>query len=119
MNPDDTTPTVGESEEEKKAKKRERQRRYLERAQQYSPLLCKDCGQEIYQTVTIEVKIPLGWHDLTKNGMRNEKVTFLGARWEQAIEHCGCEPRLPGRKQVVRGPLRRRKKRPKSYGNKC
>lgn len=123
MNPDGTSTSMGtpahETPEEKRRREwRERQRAARERKknENHHALLCRDCGQEIYQTIVIDVKVPLGWNDLTKNGLRSDKVELLGARWESAIEHCACKPKMPRRRRSAGSAAPRPNK---NHGNKC
>jgi len=57
----------------------------------YAPVICKDCGEELYHLVDVVVKCPMGWKDLTKNGMRYKQVQVVGAKWEGSQWFCGCE----------------------------
>ena len=56
----------------------------------YVPFFCPGCKVEPYQTVTLQIKCPVGWRDLSKHGIRSRKVKIEAAFWDEASWHCNC-----------------------------
>jgi len=83
----------------------------------YEPIRCQTCGEEIYQRVQVTVKCPLGWRNLSKDGIRSSKVTVLGAYWNDIQWFCGCTPVAPP-KNALAEVTDRRLKRPGSRWTK-
>jgi len=61
----------------------------------YEPVVCKKCKQELFQLVSVVVRCPLGWHNLTKEGLRHRSVSIQGAQWEDTQWFCGCTTPSP------------------------
>jgi len=77
-----------------KKKKKGRTRAEIEAAKPdrgYDPIICKKCKQELYYLVSVVVKCPMGWKDLTKNGLRYKAVQVVGAKWGDTQFFCGCD----------------------------
>ena len=72
----------------------------------YEPVVCKQCAQEIYQLVSLVIRCPLGWQNLSKEGLRNKAVAVQGAQWSDTQWFCGCESYGP-RSKSDRGPRAR------------
>ena len=68
----------------------------------YEPVICKKCKEEIYQTVALVVRAPMGWKCLTKEGLRNRRIQILGAQYEDTQWSCGCDPvEAPAKKKAL------------------
>jgi hypothetical protein len=53
--------------------------------------------------INLTIRAPLGWKNLSKDGIRSKHVTVESADWDLAQFFCGCEsPTKP--KAPVRGP---------------
>lgn len=88
--------------------KRKRVRRYND---DYEPILCKQCGEEVYQVVNLEIRAPLGWNNLSKMGLRSNRIQIIGASYDASHWTCGCGVRPPtGPKDTRLGPIRRKVK---------
>ena len=65
----------------------------------YSPILCKDCGAELFQEVALVIRCPLGWNTLSKEGLRSKLVKIKGAYWDEVRWLCDCHARRPTKAQ--------------------
>lgn len=63
----------------------------------YDPVHCKKCGDELYNLVSVVVKCPMGWKNLTKDGIRHKAVQVVGVKWDDTQFFCGCEYEPPRR----------------------
>lgn len=63
----------------------------------YEPIICKKCGEEIYHEVQVVVRCPLGWSSLSKEGMRSKKVKIKGTYFDDTRWICGCKIGRPSR----------------------
>lgn len=78
----------------------------------YAPIYCPGCGKEIYQLVSLQIKCPVGWRNLSKAGIRSPKVQVQAAFWDEATWFCDCglvlEFAESRRKAQLKGAIRRR-----------
>lgn len=56
----------------------------------FPPILCNKCHQEIRETVHVAVQIPVGWRNLTKIGLRSRRILIQAVDWEPRQISCGC-----------------------------
>jgi hypothetical protein len=80
----------------------------------YEPVRCGSCEEEIYQQVQVTVKCPMGWKNLSKDGIRDKRVQIVGAVWGDSQWFCGCQPKPPSKaekKPVVDRRVRKAGKR--------
>lgn len=78
----------------------------------YNPIVCKKCGEEIFQELTVLFDAPLGWNDFTKHALRMGAVKVKGVLWEAAVWRCGCGIKSPEIRDERPGRPYRKKRRP-------
>ena len=75
----------------------------------YTPVACPTCGEEIFQRVKLVVLCPVGWRNLSKEGIRSRKVQIESASWDDSRWFCGCGPNpLKGTKAVDADPIKKK-----------
>ena len=81
----------------------------------YEPVYCKQCKEEIFQLVSVEVLAPLGFRSFTKNSLKHALVKVQGAKFEMSMWVCGCKV-IPPKSRIkdARPQSPRRKKAPKA-----
>ena len=60
----------------KETSQAERLKRYRQHIKHYEPVYCEDCKEELFQVVSLEVRIPLGFRNLSKVGLISSCVNL-------------------------------------------
>jgi hypothetical protein len=65
----------------------------------YTPINCERCGEPFEIRVNLTIRAPLGWKNLSKDGIRSRFVSVESADWDLAQFFCACTtaPRMSTR----------------------
>jgi hypothetical protein len=56
----------------------------------YTPINCERCGEPYEIRVNLTIRAPLGWKNLSKDGIRSRHVSIESADWDLAQFFCAC-----------------------------
>jgi len=61
----------------------------------YTPINCDRCNEPFEIRVNVTIRAPLGWKNLSKDGIRSRHVSVEAADWDLAQFFCGCTTAAP------------------------